>query len=232
MVGGEFGERGGDDVDTHYRNFLRYEYVVKPEQGKTRRKGRAQLPGHMTAHIAQSTGKPFVGWAGRDRVEIAEQHDRLAGRAVVAQPFGAEQDVRLAQPVDTPQAEMGVEDLQAAFSDRHLDPERTTLFAYRRQRSSLYQFGREGGEYRIAIPLLLHIESGVEVMLHLEDFGDRMRLIDATGPPSSDIEFLQADNVRLLRRDHLGDAFRCQSPVGADAAVHIIGQEFQAVGNR
>lgn len=185
----------------------------------------------MAAHIAQSPGKPFVGWAGRDRVEITEQHDRLTGRAVVAQPFGAEQDVRLTQPVDTPQAQMSVEDLQAAFSDFHLDPERTTLLTHRWQRAGLDQFSRKGGEYRIAIPFLLDIESGVEVMLHLEDFGNRMCLIDAPRSPSPDIEFLQADNVRRLRCDHLGDAFRCQPPVGADAAVHIVGEEFQAVGN-
>ncbi|MNL64038.1 hypothetical protein D3C87_1882140 [compost metagenome] len=70
------------------------------------------------------------------------------------------------------------------------------------------------------------------MMLHLEGFGDRVGLIDTAGSSPSDIEFLQADDIRLRRGDYFGNALRRKPAIGADTTVHIIGQKFQATGSR
>ena len=55
-----------------------------------------------------------------------------------------------------------------------------------------------------------------------------MSLVDAPGPAAADIQFLQADNIGFERGDDFRDTLRLQLPVGADAAVHIVGEELQA----
>jgi hypothetical protein len=52
-----------------------------------------------------------------------------------------------------------------------------------------------------------------------------MRLVDIARAGATDVQFLKADDVRLMFCDHADDARQVELAVDADATVHIIGQQ-------
>ena len=65
----------------------------------------------------------------------------------------------------------------------------------------------------------------MEAAGHAQALGDAVRLVHAAGAGAADIHLLQADDVRRLGGDHRGDAPDVQTPVGPQAAVHVVAEQ-------
>jgi hypothetical protein len=63
--------------------------------------------------------------------------------------------------------------------------------------------------------------------LHLQQLGDHRCLIDASRALAADIEFLQCDDVSTGSGNDISDPVRIQLAVGADTAMHVVGQDLE-----
>ena len=80
-------------------------------------------------------------------------------------------------------------------------------------------------EQGVAILFRLDQHGGVEVEAHVEPRRDRLGLIDAAGAGAADVEFLQADYIRLVLGDDGDDPGDVEPLIGPDAAMHIVGEK-------
>jgi hypothetical protein len=83
----------------------------------------------------------------------------------------------------------------------------------------------QGGQDGVAVEFVLDRQRGVEPRSHAQEFGDRMRLVDAARARAADVQFLESDDVRLVLRDHCGDPGHVQTPVHAKAAMDVVGHD-------
>ena len=65
----------------------------------------------------------------------------------------------------------------------------------------------------------------METRGHGQTVGDRLGLIDPARARSADVQFLQADNVRLELGDDGDDPADIQTAIRADTAVDIVGKK-------
>lgn len=60
---------------------------------------------------------------------------------------------------------------------------------------------------------------------HVEMRGDHMRLVYSAAAGATDVHLLQGDDIWPAFADDRGDARRVELPVGAEAAMDVVGEE-------
>jgi hypothetical protein len=98
-----------------------------------------------------------------------------------------------------------------------------------RQRPRLDEPRRPRRQDGVAVLLLHHLQGRMEQHVHAELARDGVGLVDAARADAAHAELLQAHNIRLARRDHVGDPLRRQLAVHPDAAMHVVGEDARHV---
>jgi hypothetical protein len=141
----------------------------------------------------------------------------------------AEKTINLSQPLSPAKAEMSRDDLHIRSAEIYRSPESPSRFRREaaipsRQGPRFDELGGTMGENGIAIFLLQHSQTRVEMHLHSKGLGNHVSLINATCPRTPHIQFLQGHHIGLISRNDICDTPRRQPPIRAKAAAHVVGQ--------
>jgi hypothetical protein len=231
VVGRDALQRPAEDLDLQRLHLSAEEHVVYSEHRPARGEGRARpVRARLGAllGVAQTPGQPPVGARTRYSVEVAKQ-DRGPPSAVrVPEPAFAEQSIGLRQALAAQQAEVRVDHLQLRpTAEVHGDPERAARLPRRRarQRPGLDQAQRQRAQDRVAVPLLLHAQGGMEMEAHAESAGDGVRLVEAAAARAPGIELLKRHDIGPRVGDHGRDPLGREPPVRAAAAMDVVGED-------
>lgn len=66
----------------------------------------------------------------------------------------------------------------------------------------------------------------MEMEFHAQQRSNGMSLIYTAGAAAADIQFLQTDDIGFYGCDDLGHSRRVKPPIGADAAMNVVAQDF------
>jgi hypothetical protein len=85
----------------------------------------------------------------------------------------------------------------------------------------MHELRGQGCQNGVAILLFEHTQIVMEMRIHAQTSRNLFGLINMACAFAHHIDFLQGDNVRSGRSNHIGDARRRNAPVNAKAAMHI-----------
>lgn len=225
MIRGDARQGGIVHLAMRHVYFFADEDVVYPQERQSRGEGRSRLSARLQLRISKLSGHEPVGRRPRRRVEVARQdHGRLP-LIYSAEPTWSQKRRCLADAFGTAQSEVCNDDLKVDVSQIDFHPERPSGLSGGRQGGGFDQAHGQGSQDRISILFVLQVESRMKLRLHLQMRGNHVRLVNSAAARAADIHFLQGDNIRPAFVDDGSSTDGVELAVGAEATVHVIGEE-------
>ena len=133
MIGGDAGERRGENLHLHQFHARAMEKMVEPQEGKAGGKGGPRI--RPRGRHGEALAKGGENRRGRHGVEITAENLGNGHMGRVGQPVFTQKLKRLGHTLAPAQAKMGVDHLHSAVPHCYLHPDRTARLADRGQGS-------------------------------------------------------------------------------------------------